>query len=85
MTVTTDSITAGTHCGVGARGIGAHIKQLVGRAIFRFTRPGLEPVFGRGLGDDFTPEVVLALTAANQASADRESRRPGNRSITPGQ
>ena len=85
MTVTTDSITAGTHCGVDACGIGAHAKQLVGRAIFRFIQPGWPPVFGRGLGDDFTPDVALALTAANQASADGEHRQPGHNSIIPQQ
>ena len=74
MTVTNNPITAGTHNGVDTCGIGAHVKRLVGRAIFRLARPRLAPVFGRGLGDDFTPEVALALTAANQAFADGPCR-----------
>ncbi|MDE2786353.1 MAG: hypothetical protein OXL37_06780 [Chloroflexota bacterium] len=85
MTVTTDSNTAGTQCGVDTCGIGGRAKQLVGRAIFRLARPGLAPVFGRGLGDDFTPEIAVALTAANQAIADEERGRPGQSSITPRQ
>ena len=83
MTVTTDSITAGTHCDVDTRGTAAYAKQLVGRAIFRLTRPGLAPVFCRGLGDDFTPEVALALTAANQEIADEKRRQPGHSPIAP--
>lgn len=85
MTVTTDSITAGTQCDVDTCGIGGRARQLVGRAIFRLARPGLAPVFGRGLGDDFTPEIAVALTAANQAIADGERCRPGHKSTTPQQ
>ncbi len=85
MSFTTDPITAGARCGVAACGIGAHTKQVVGRAISRLTQPGWAPVFGRGLGDDFTLDVALALTAASQPSADGESRRPSAGSITPRQ
>ncbi len=38
-------------------------------------------MLGRGLGDDFTPEVAVALTAARNA-ADKEL---GAASIVPGQ
>ncbi len=85
MTVTTDSTTAGKPDGVETCGIAARAKRLVGRAIFRLARPEMTPVFCRGLGDDFTPEVALALAAANQAFADGQRGRAGQSLVTPRQ
>ena len=57
--------TIAARCGVPAAWVRAVARQLAIRLAFRWA----DPPFGRGLGDDFTPDVAEALTAAQLAQA----------------
>ena len=59
----TDAIAA--RYGVRAARVRAVARQLAIRLAFQWA----DPPFGRGLGDDFTPDVAEALTAAELAQA----------------
>ena len=51
---------------VDAYGLRALAKQLASRLSWG----GFDPPFSRGLGDDFTPDVAEALTAASAALSE---------------
>ena len=60
--------TIATRCGVQS----AWVRGLAGRLdiLLSLSPRVLDTPFSRGLGEDFTPEVAAALTAAQNAPAD---------------